>query len=259
VWWLSLSSPLTALNTQRVIEEFIVIDSTSKRRIILGGWSLITATVLFAGVFTYLAMTFEYPDVLDRPAGEVLPRLLSLGSTGRAVWFLYGLIPLLLLPAGIGVEAASGETPTRLGRSARWLGAISAATMMVGLLRWPTLQWQLGTAWPDASLSSRASIESTFNAANFYLGNIVGEFLGELFLNGFFLVAALAVGGATSRRWLIVSGILASAFGWVAMFRNLTPAVATIAELNNSILPLWMLMLGVALTTAHAPVQRARG
>ena len=62
-----------------------------------GGWSLILAALLFLGVFSYLAATFDYPDVLDRPAGEVLPRLLALGATGRAVWALYGLVPLLLI------------------------------------------------------------------------------------------------------------------------------------------------------------------
>ena len=51
-----------------------------------GGIALILAAILFMAVFSYLAATFDYPDVLDRPAAEVLPRLVALGSSGRAVW-----------------------------------------------------------------------------------------------------------------------------------------------------------------------------
>ena len=81
------------------------------RRIVIGGASLIAATILFVVVFTYLAAAFDYPDVLDRPAADVLPALLALGSTGRMVWFVYGLIPLLIVPTGLGVsEAASASS-----------------------------------------------------------------------------------------------------------------------------------------------------
>ncbi|MBK8002565.1 MAG: hypothetical protein IPK12_01190 [Gemmatimonadetes bacterium] len=64
----------------------------------MGGLALVLAAVLFIAVFSYLAATFHYPDVLDGPADQVLPNLLALGPTGRAVWALYGLIPLLLIP-----------------------------------------------------------------------------------------------------------------------------------------------------------------
>ena len=74
---------------------------------------------------------------------------------------------------------------------------------------------------------------------------------GELFLNGFFLASSLALSsGRPRRRWLAVSGVAASALGWVAMLRNLTSLVAPAATLNNIVLPLWMLTLGLALA-AH--------
>ena len=94
--------------------------------------------------------------------------------------------------------------------------------------------------------------------ANLYLGNVVGEFAGELFLNGFFFTSALALApGRRRHRWLIIVGIAASALGWIAMFRNVAPVVA-LAAINNVVLPLWMLTLGVVLTAHGRTFQDTR-
>ena len=53
-------------------------------------------------------------------------------------------------------------------------------------------------------------------------------------------------------RWLGIGGVLASLIGFVAMFRNVTPAVALVADANNLVLPLWMVILGMALTRERA-------
>jgi hypothetical protein len=226
--------------------------STRQTSVTVGGWSLIAATVLFAAVFGYLASTFDYPAVLDNSAADVLPRLLALGGTGRAVWVIYGLIPLLLVPAGRGIAAAARIAAPRLGTLALWLAVFSGVAMMIGLLRWPTLHWGLARAWAAASPTSREGLASTFDNANRYLGNVIGEFFGELFLNGFFLVASLALAAAApNRRWLVYTGGAASVLGWVAMLRNLTPLVTPVAAVNNIVLPLWMLLLGIALVTTR--------
>lgn len=60
-----------------------------------GGICLVVAALGFVGVFTFLAMQFDYPTILDGDAAEVLPRLLATGNTGRAVWALYGFLGLV--------------------------------------------------------------------------------------------------------------------------------------------------------------------
>lgn len=37
-------------------------------------------------------------------------------------------------------------------------------------------------------------------------------------------------------------------------FRNVTEAVGTVAELNNTLLPIWLVVLGIALTRARPAV-----
>jgi len=47
----------------------------------MGGAALVAAALGFMGVFTYLAVRFNYPDVLDAPAGDALPA--ASGPTAR--------------------------------------------------------------------------------------------------------------------------------------------------------------------------------
>ena len=63
----------------------------------LAGATYVAASVGFLIVFSWLASHFGYPDVLDLPAADVLPRLLSLGGAGRAVWAVYAVLPLMLI------------------------------------------------------------------------------------------------------------------------------------------------------------------
>lgn len=220
----------------------------------VGGWALILAAILFMAVFSYLAATFDYPDVLDRPAAEVLPRLIALGSAGRAVWSLYALIPLLLVPAGVGVAIALRGAAAGAARSAAAFAAISAFSMMLGLARWPTFHWELGRAYATTAPGDRGSIDAVFAGLNGYLGNFIGEFVGELALNLFFLLTAYAMLRSPARpRWLGIGGVVAGVIGLVAMFRNVTPAVALVADANNVVLPLWLVILGIALARERAP------
>jgi hypothetical protein len=219
----------------------------------MGGWALILAAILFTATFSYLAATFDYPDVLDRPAAEVLPRLVALGTMGRAVWSLYALIPLLLTPAGVGAAMALRDTAPGAARTGAVFAVISGFSMMLGLLRWPSIHWELGRVYATASLTERASLDAVFAGLNSYLGNFVGEFVGELALNLFFLLTAYAMLRSVQRsRWLGIGGVVASLIGFVAMFRNVTPAVSLVADANNVVLPLWLVILGVALTRERA-------
>ena len=125
--------------------------------------------------------------------------------------------------------------------------------MMLGLLRWPSIHWELARSYATASSESRATLDAIFNGLNSYLGNFIGEFVGELALNLFFLLTAYAILRSLQRpRWLGMGGVAASAFGFIARFRNVTPAVGAIAEVNNYVLPLWLVVLGVAFVRERA-------
>ena len=91
-------------------------------------------------------------------------------------------------------------------------------------------------------LSSQAA---TFDGLNRYLGNFIGEFLGELSFSLFFVLSGVGLlRRVETRRWLGWSSIVVGALGIIGMWRNVTPAVALVADINNYLLPLWMLVFG---------------
>ena len=214
----------------------------------IGGWSLIMAALGFMAVFGYLAARFDYPAVLDGTAAEVLPRLLALGEAGRAVWAVYAVLPLLLIPAGIGARAVLGGAAPSVMRAALVFAAIAAVTMLLGLARWPSMHWELARVYATTTPDARGAIDAVFLGSNVYLGNYIGEFVGELALNAFFMLVGFAWLRSTERRrWLGVGGIVVGAIGWASAFRNVTSVVDPVAEVNNYLLPAWLIVLGVAL------------
>jgi hypothetical protein len=177
-----------------------------RKVIVAGGVSFVVAALAFVVVFTYLAANFDYPDVLDGSAADVLPRLRAGGSTMRAVWALYAFLPLLLVPGAVGTYFAC---PSSRGR------------MTLGLV---------------------------FAGLNLYLGNYIGEFLGETCLAIFFLLAGLSLlNEAQFPKWLGWCGAVFALLFAVGALRNAVPAMQAVADLNNALLPLWMLLLGVSL------------
>lgn len=219
-----------------------------------GGAALVLAALAFTAVFIYLGARFDYPDVLDAPAATALPALLAMGPAGRAVWALYALLPLLLIPAASGARVALRESDDGSMRTAVLLALVAAVAMLLGLLRWPSIQWELAHAWVLAGADERVVLAAVFDGMNRYLGNYLGEFVGELCLNGFFILSGWAMWrSAAFPRWLGGLGITAGSLGWIAMWRNVTDVVAPIAALNNVVLPLWMLIFGISLIRVSLP------
>jgi hypothetical protein len=223
-------------------------EMTTRAVIRFGGLCLAGGALAFLAVFVYLAARFNYPDVLDGPAATVLPSLLATGEQGRLVWAIYALLPLIWLPAG--VAAYEALAPVRRGamRLALLFAVVAAFAMMLGLMRWPSIHWQLALAFERAAPPEQAVISSLFDGLNTYLGNYIGEFLGELSFSVFFLLTSIAwLHSPRTSRWIGWVGIATAASGLVGMFRNVVAVVAPIAELNNYLLPAFMLILGIAL------------
>lgn len=221
----------------------------------IAGWSLITASVGFMAVFAYLARAFGYPDVLHDSANVVLPKLLSLGQTGRAVWALYALLPLLLIPAAVGASAAWRDHAPNAMRAAAVFGVVSALSMLLGLARWPTIHWELALAYNSAGPDARLAIDSLFNGLNAFFGNFIGEFVGELALSSFFVVTAVAIRRTGYNVWWSRLGLAVGLTGLIASLRNVTPLVDPIAQLNNIVLPVWLIALGIVLLR-QIPIRR---
>ncbi len=219
----------------------------------LAGITLIATSLGFVAVFDYLARHFGYPDVLDGSADRVLPALVAAGATMRAVWALYA-----ALPGGVALAAIlafplfrrAGEGVARLGLVAAILAAVA---MTAGLMRWPTINYVLARAFVTASADQRVVLSALFDAGNLYLGTLTGEFIGELGLSLWFVTLGVAVArGVGIARWVGYLGAFTGISMSVGAFRNVSSLVTPIAEVNNALLPLCLIVLGVALVSQRA-------
>jgi hypothetical protein len=214
-----------------------------------GGIALIGGAVAFLAVFSILAARFDYPDVLDGVAADVLPKLLAMGDSGRATWAVYALLPLVWIPAGVGAFHALRRVAEGSMRVAMLFAVVAAMAMMLGLMRWPSIHWELALANQAATPLARETIEAVFAGLNSYLGNWIGEFLGEISFSLFFLLSGMSMlrTGSGFPRWMGWLGIATAIAGLVGGFRNVTGVVAPIADANNLLLPIWMIVFGVGL------------
>jgi len=228
-----------------------VVDNGTSGTVLAGGVALIGGALAFLGVFTYLAARFQYPEVFDGRAQDVLPALLATGADGRTAWAIYSVLPLVFIPAGVGAYEALRERargPMRVGLLFALLAAVS---MVLGLMRWPSVHWELARAWGDAAEGERLVLAAVFDGLNRYLGNFVGEFLGELSFSVFFVLSGVGLLRLeTAPGWLGWWGMATGGLGLIGMWRNVTPAVAAVAAANNYLLPAWMIGFGVWLVIA---------
>jgi hypothetical protein len=225
----------------------------------LAGSTLIATSLGFVVVFDYLARHFGYPEVLEGAADRVLPALVAAGATMRGVWALYA-----LLPSGVALAAIlafplfrrAGDSAARLGLVA---AIVATLAMTAGLMRWPTINHVLGRAFVAASADQRRVLAAVFDAGNLYLGTVTGEFIGELALSLWFLTLGLAiVRGVGIPRWVGYAGTFTAVGIGAGAFRNVSSLVVPIAAVNNVLLPLWMIVLGIALVRGDAASQRMK-
>ena len=225
--------------------------SEERGTIFAGGIALVGGAVAFLGVFSYLAARFQYPEVLDGRAQDVLPALLATGASGRAAWAFYSVLPLVFIPAGIGAFEALRERaagPMRVGVLFAFLAAVS---MVLGLMRWPSVHWELARAWGAASEGDRLVLAAMFDGLNRYLGNFIGEFLGEFSFSVFFVLSGVGLlRHERAARWIGWWGIATGVLGLIGMWRNITTGVDAVAAANNYLLPAWMIGFGVWLIIA---------
>lgn len=218
-----------------------------RKMIVVGGASFVVGALAFVFVFSYLAANFNYPKILDGSAAEVLPRLRDGGPVMRAVWAIYAFLPLLLVPGAVGAYFACPSSRARMNL-ALIVASLGALAMCLGLMRWPSIHWALAESYSQAGAETKSSLDAVFNGLNLYLGNYIGEFLGETTLAAFFLLTGLSMlDEPRFPKWLGWSGVGFSLLFLVGAFRNVASTVQIIADINNGLLPLWMIVLGTAL------------
>lgn len=222
---------------------------------VAAGILLIVAPLWFNANFALLGKRFDYPDILRRPATEVLDRFRAGGSSLILLWWMFMLSGSLLIPAVVLLGQALGFTG--IVPLAVTVGVLAGLVQMLGLLRWVYLVPSLARSNVDPGLESgqREANIAVFRAMHQYLGVGVGEHLGYLFTGIWSVLTGIAIVGRdlipTWMGWVgIVVGVgllVGSAeflgrdeeHGWA-----LAGAAVPILYIGWS---LWLLAMGIAL------------
>ena len=222
---------------------------------VVAGILLIVAPLWFNASFALLGNRFDYPDILRRPAGEILDRFRAGGSSLIILWWTFMLSGLLLIAGAVllgQVLGFGGIVPV-----ATTFGVLAGLVQMLGLLRWVYLVPALARAYADPALNAeqREVQAAIFRALHQYLGVGVGEHLGYLFTGIWsVLIGVGVIQGTALPTWLGWPGIVIGVGLRVGSAEFLGPNEERGWNLAGAAIPvlyiawsIWLLAMGIAL------------
>jgi hypothetical protein len=224
---------------------------------VFAGVLLVVLPVAYNGLYTVLARSFDYPDILRRPTAEVLERFTAGGGRLILTWWAFAMSAVLLAPTAVLVSATFADADPTLLAVATAIGLLAALVQFLGLIRWPFAVPHLARNMsnPATTTATKDAVDVTFQTLNRYLGVAVGEHLGYMFTGLWTALVSVAV---------IQSDLLHVAFGIIGLMLaplfllgsmefvganekegwKLAGRLVPIAYVGWS---LWLLALGVAL------------
>ena len=222
---------------------------------VVAGVLLIVAPLWFNATFALLGRRFDYPDILRRPAEEILERFRAGGSPLILLWWAFMLSGLLFIAAAVLLGQALGFDGVMV--VATTFGVLAGLVQTLGLLRWVYVVPHLARAHTDPSgePAQRAANAAIFRAFHQYLGVGVGEHLGSLLTGVWSALTGLGlVTGTSLPTWLGWPGLVIGiglAIGSAEYLgpneeRGWRPAGAAIPILFVA-WSVWLLALGIAL------------
>jgi hypothetical protein len=223
--------------------------------------TLLILAAIFANVgFTALGGIFNYPDVLDEPAGKVLASFRE-HQDAVSTWFaVLALASALLVPIAIGVGRLSKHKAMRIAVP---VGIAAAVVQVIGLMRWPLLVPGYASDAASNNPSIASDARDSFTTASDILGTGIGETLGYLLTAIWTVLVVVALGRKYAGRWFQVLGVVSAALVFVGVFSPLDLAGIDTANFFGYVLwSVWLIAFGVLIlvherrtATAPAPSQ----
>lgn len=223
---------------------------------VVTGLLLIVLPIAYNVLFTLLARSFDYPDILRRPSREVLEQFAAGGNRLVLTWWGFAMSAVLLAPTVVLLSATLADADPSILSLATAIGLLAALVQFLGLVRWPFAVTHLARTMgdPHASAPTKDAVDVTFQTLNRYLGVAVGEHLGYMFTglwSGLISVAVIqsdvlhptfgVVGLALAPLFLLGSMEFVGAFeprGW-----QLAGKLVPLAYIGWSF---WLLAMGIA-------------
>lgn len=219
------------------------------------GILFIVLPVLLNIPFILLGATFNYPDILREPAGDILTRFHDGGNVLLFQWYAFAIIPLFLIFPFIMLKRVMRDNNTYIG-IATTIGIISIIAQVIGIMRWVFVVPGLADTYVDPASTqvARESAVVVFQAVHQYGGVLLGEHIGQLtWLLWAAMVSFMMFKSTVFPKWLGWFGII-SAFIMVlaqlGLFTTVIPDFPEVPEadfIGSVLLIVWMIVMGVFL------------
>ena len=216
------------------------------------GVALVAFAIAFNVPYAWLAMNFDYPDILRRPPGEVLARFGEGRTRLVLAWGGFTVAALLFAPVAVIVARVS----RRDGHAASAVAAIGVAAGVVqaiGLSRWVFVVPLLAAGWPAGDAASRPMVEAIFMSLHQFAGVGIGEAIGQS-LTGLWLIG-VAIGQRRHPRFGVLPATLAGFAGGILLLGPVESLATVIAfdpgmfglaaPVGYMLLTLWLVWTGV--------------
>ncbi len=219
---------------------------------------LIAVPIAFNLAFFELGRTFDYPNILREPPGDILRRFAAGGTPLLLRWHALLLSALAMLPLVVllAIALAASQALTALSIA---VGSAAALVQTIGLVRWPFAVPELARRYVAAGEGEgdqvRQTIEIVFATLHRLLGVGIGEHLGYLLTGLWALLVAISVLTTTAvvpwLGWLglpIGSALLLGSLEFAGPNERTGWSVAgTIVPIAYVAWSLWLISLGISL------------
>ena len=159
---------------------------------------LVAAVVLANAAFIGLGSVFNYPDVLQEPAEEILTAFRADEGIIITFFVLLALSAALLAPIAL---ILGRQIPGELGRWSIRVGIAAAVVQVIGLLRWPLIV---------PFLADRDDTDA-FETVHEVFGTIIGETLGYALTATWTILIIRGLAHHLAGRWFAYLGYGAAA------------------------------------------------
>jgi Domain of unknown function (DUF4386) len=234
------------------------------QRTLLGTAALLLA-IAFNLPFALLAQSFDYPDILRRPASEVLDAFAAGGAPLILTWYAFALsaVGLILFAPALALGTADWTRRPGLAVSAALMGALAGIAQAIGLFRWVFAVPALATlhADPATDAATRASLETAFTLLNGWGGVAIGEHLGQILTIAWVTLAALQAlltrerlaKAAAVPAALAVAGIgIGLGEGLAIALGRDAPILALATVAGYLAFSIWLLVIGAGLIASRS-------
>jgi Domain of unknown function (DUF4386) len=190
---------------------------------------IVVAVILANAAFIGLGSVFNYPDILQDPADEILAEFRADEGTIIALFITLSVSAALLAPIAVMLgRLAANER----GRLSIQVGIAAAVVQVIGLLRWPLI----------VPFLADNDDTDAFETVHDLLGTVVGETFGYLLTAAWTVLIISALGQRLAGRWFSLLGYVAAALIAVGVLVPLDVPGADFANFLGYILwSVWML------------------